>query len=959
MGGEQSALPNQLEFLNCLLEQNHNTDHKYWVQLMKNAIDRKELRTPDSLLLNEIAYKFPANFVNIVLASAHEVCSIENLEENITPEQLNQLELALRLFTSCASIMVTNPGLAPIFEHLDKETFHEMLKISNQQLDQLKGGKSNQTQKDVQTEQKVKQSKKVDTANETDPNASQKVPQKQKKAQAVEQQTTPEQPIKPKKKTEQPATPIATTTQANRKKSAQAQTTPTTEQPKKKAQQQPAAAEQAQQPKKKKVQQQPQEEVEPEQQVKPKKKKQQQTEQPAQVTQTKRKKSVQPTEEQPEPEQPVKPKKKKAQQPQEEDAIEPEQPVKPKTKQQQTEQISQVTQTKRKKSVQPVEEQPVQPKEKKQLQEEVEQPVKPKKKKQQQLQEEVEEVEQIATKKKKVATTTDGVEPHQKPKKKVAIEQTQVRKPNTETQKNAAVNRAKSPQPAKKQSIEIAGTTAANRAASPQPQRAKRDPQQKKFIAAHRAMRAHDGHVISDFSQALIRLLFKEGVTLDKKRAKSEEQSETPHYWIQSGRPQHLSEINTTRADILASILVISSLHIFSPSIGQSHPEITSQFLDQLPIEDFINSTCRITFRYMNERPNNPPDVAQLVSTTLALMIRLFTNQRFQEEIAKINPQILLSAMYVPLKPNNKEHNLPLFCPLDPLAKESLSFLYICALFQKNFVALLAKRHYSNLFLYHLIWAAQLYYEKEGVNYIHSIILSTILLIVADPNAASKLNEEFDRSLELKECKFQPPTNGSYTYGDLLLEVLLNFCQREAFLPSLICVFHMIAPHVNTFSILTATRTMSVFEKIQNANKNYISLFLEVFATIVQQKDNSENGFCPLIVSKGSLFKSIQPEIASMSKSLPVIMTYVKKGITMIKKQNKPQMGIEEIGEVLAGINTEKLFPTPQLFVKHPHIFGGEIEKTWDQWADLIVQFNCQGLVQSIKRLRSKLLQSQ
>ncbi|KAK8887883.1 hypothetical protein M9Y10_038942 [Tritrichomonas musculus] len=855
MGADQSTqTPNQLSFLACLLDKDYNSDHAFWVSLMSHASDRKLLPTPDSIFLNNIAAKYPLNFANLVLASVHEVCSIQKLGPGkvITPEQLNQLELALQLFISCISVAVANPKNSYLLEHLDSDISNRIKEL------RLKQSQSN----------KEKAAKKAKKSTEAEKTEKENVTENNDKPQT--QTTTATKPKKPK----------TTTKTANAKTGSNPP---------------------------------------------------QDNSKPSQKDEQAQKQNDVPSEEKN----------------QAEDAEEPVFNPKPR-------EIVEIT------------------------------PYVSEKKK--------------ANKTKKAENAQTTATENEKPKKKTT---------------NA--KRAASPQPSPSAAKNAA---AANRAKSPQPKRVKRTAEEKAIIAQHRAMRQYDGHAISAFTNAVIELLFKDGVTLDevkqqqpKKGSKQEAPKEKPKenkesqekpkeettkpennnnnennnkqkeeqiqaaqallsenkaLWIQNGEVTHLNEINLTRKELVDALLVISSLHIFYPKFKHSYPETTSSLLENLPLNSIILSTCRIAFRYMNERPPVTSELSLLLRSLLALLVRLFTNPKFRQEISNIHPQIFLRAIYAPefndAKEEPKKISLPLFDPLDPLSKETLSFLYMCALFQPGLVPLLTSKGYSNMFLYNLLWAAQLFFEKEGVNYIHSIILSTVLLIVADPKAAGYLNRPFKPSSKgaaFINCNFKPSTDKGLSFGDLLLEVLLNFCQRDSFLPSLICVFHMISPYVNMFSTTTAFKMMELFEHVNEKFPSFVPLFLEVFATIVQQKDNSKNGFCPIIFSKQSLFKQIKNDSPSVQKSLPIILKYLKKARLLIKKENKPKIDINEVSEILAKIDTEKLFPQPQMFIKHPHIFGGEIEKTWNQWADLIFQLTCEKDVKSIRELRSHLLSNQ
>jgi hypothetical protein len=247
--------------------------------------------------------------------------------------------------------------------------------------------------------------------------------------------------------------------------------------------------------------------------------------------------------------------------------------------------------------------------------------------------------------------------------------------------------------------------------------------------------------------------------------------------------------------------------------------------------------------------------------------------------------------------------------------------------FQPELVNLIGEQNYSNLYVFYLLSAAQSNYEKLGFCYLHSIILSVLLIFVANPVIASKLSHKCTRVLETRY-----KVAGSY--ADLLINVVLNICDSDPFWPSFGCIFQMIAPHVGDVLLSTALRVIGVFEMVLSKQKLLVPLFLEGFAGVVQRDENAANAILVALVRKHLLFKKLDAEDPRMARPLGIIRSFLRVATRAIKATKKAQLCAAEMAEVLADVHLE--VDEVIEFPKHPHVYRGDMEQTWGEWATLL-----------------------
>lgn len=381
---------------------------------------------------------------------------------------------------------------------------------------------------------------------------------------------------------------------------------------------------------------------------------------------------------------------------------------------------------------------------------------------------------------------------------------------------------------------------------------------------------------------------------------------------------------------------VVSLPYFVPPANARADFEVA---LPDFPYIRFVESVCEVSGSYLQQLRSGAasPVVVDLLCNSFTFVTRLFSRSDFRSSFASVNKELLLKAFSV------SPAGIPIFEPYSAIGNESISFLYISVLLHPKFVPLLSDSGYSNQFVYHLIFAAELTFERLEFCYLHSVLLSTVLLIVSNPVAAAALNDDCP---QVFNCTFRPSFR---SFADLLLEVLLNMCGREDFWPSIACILHTIAPYLAAVSLPTAVKVVALFEQVVAADSGVIPLFLEAFASIVQRKQRPENGFLVAIYQKTKLFGGVQTGNARATRALEKIAAFL--ALAKVGRKKGP-VTCEALGKRLAGLDVSQI--VQENFGRRPHLAGGEIEKTWSNWADLLFLKAFQQEVQQLQVVQGK-----
>jgi hypothetical protein len=332
---------------------------------------------------------------------------------------------------------------------------------------------------------------------------------------------------------------------------------------------------------------------------------------------------------------------------------------------------------------------------------------------------------------------------------------------------------------------------------------------------------------------------------------------------------------------------------------------------------------------------------AALLPLTLTVAAQLFPRAEFRASIASLDPSLLLSSFA--LSPSG----VPLFEVRAPIAQHALTFFYVVVSSSSSFVDFAASSGYSNAFVYHLVYAAELGYESVGFSELHKLLVAAILRLVRARNVAARLNENWTGPFN---CRFQPLRN---SYADLLLDVFLNMAEREAFSPALVFVFHAIAPELRTLSRATAANLMAAFERLILSQSQFAPLFVEGLAAIVHKKQSKENMVLAALYEKSRVFRHLQGSEKQFGKPLGVVLAFIKAARDKAKAAERA-IPSDELAAMFADLDLEEICPPVKAFQVRECEAGYELERYWDGWVDMLVRKACQKELRGLELLHRK-----
>jgi hypothetical protein len=417
----------------------------------------------------------------------------------------------------------------------------------------------------------------------------------------------------------------------------------------------------------------------------------------------------------------------------------------------------------------------------------------------------------------------------------------------------------------------------------------------------------HRGVCFQSFSRAFAVLLFTPGLTLLNDAS----------LWCEE--PSEPDSMVLARFELVHAFLEIIGSDFFA-----WEPLDRPTFVFSLPEFDclrFLKSVCQVSNRYLQSIANNSENLAlrDLLKNCFAFCTFLFVFPEVRRAFSDLPAELLLKA--VSISPESSS----LLNAGSAIATESVSFLFMAVFSNPQFVSLIGTEGYSNSIMAHLLHLAQLTFEKSNYGYLHSLLLSIVVAFASDSTISEKLGEPFTGQFG---TKYAFP-GGSH--ADLLVAVLMNICP-ESLSPSFVAIFWMIAPWVTEFSMQTSTAILGVLEQCAEGEKRLLPLLLESLVWLIHRKSAS---FRVALAYKTPFFKRLEVDDPISVPALATIRDYLAAAARAIRGTRKPRLSNEELGELLGHLPFEA-DPVPKLRKRQPPAFGGELEKTWGEWQDLL-----------------------
>lgn len=260
------------------------------------------------------------------------------------------------------------------------------------------------------------------------------------------------------------------------------------------------------------------------------------------------------------------------------------------------------------------------------------------------------------------------------------------------------------------------------------------------------------------------------------------------------------------------------------------------------------------------------------------------------------------------------EDSRPLFCPASPFLSEAISFFDMAVSTQLDFLTVVSDSGLGNMFVANLLNVAQITFQKIKFSYLHSIIISIILLLVTDPAIAAGLSEAAE--------------GGSH--ADHLLMVLLDLCEsEESFWASFACIFNLLAANVTVFSLQTEMRVLNFFETICERQRLIVPLFMDAFVSVLAMTETPENKFLNALVERANFFDGLEAKSINVLTPLQDFLDFVSD--LQAEEEELADDDLVELLDELEFADTD----IPRL-LRNLHTFAGEMEKTYVQWTDLL-----------------------
>ena len=388
------------------------------------------------------------------------------------------------------------------------------------------------------------------------------------------------------------------------------------------------------------------------------------------------------------------------------------------------------------------------------------------------------------------------------------------------------------------------------------------------------------------------------------------------------------------RYDIIRAVLTIFSMK----KIAQTDDKFPKFIMNAIkfPGSLFVRSLCVMMNDYMQRYASKTLKVyhIEMLRNCLSFFSTLVYKDKYiTQAISSLDPQLASSAFTgTPV-----QFEL-IFEPHQPIAVLALSFLYQIAINNSEFVDCIAKNGSSNLFVYTLVFILQYTLEKTGeISYIHSIIISTLITILTNRNAAKALNTRFAKHME---TIYQPH---AATFADLVVEVSLHLSINESLVPSVVCLYHMISDVVDDLSVFVTFSLLNLFEKLANRlfekekqekDRRIVEIFMEAIAHALRKCINMRI----LVIQKAPIFRKLEADKSlKFNDSLVVIIAFLDFAKNKMAKSGKKVMVTDEAYKMFRDTNLDALYKEYDLnFQKHPHVFTGEMKSSWEQWTDAL-----------------------
>lgn len=408
-----------------------------------------------------------------------------------------------------------------------------------------------------------------------------------------------------------------------------------------------------------------------------------------------------------------------------------------------------------------------------------------------------------------------------------------------------------------------------------------------------------NGTLMKRFLNALYKMFFKENLTV------------LPGSKVWDMTPNEPLCMQLLRYDLIYAMLLLINVKRISLT---DHQKINFIVDTPFPSEQLFNSIFNISRYY--DRITSEKRVLHLIQMSYIFCISAsYWQPELLKDFPKTKPELIITAFAGSEKlPFSRRLS---FNAYSPLVSECVSLFYLNCVWNREFITYIGENKLSNTIFAELISLSQYTFETIGLTIIHTIILSTIDILLLDKTAIEELKQPANFN---PESKFRPHRG---MYADVILEFIMNLSAPET--NSLICrIIKRMLPIVS-FSVTSCSIIFKFFQQVKE--KDQIKMLLEGFAGAVQSSSAETLHTRVFVIQNAKLLKKFKQDYPDPTEII------IKYNSFVLPKFEKQKVTLEGAIQTLSSIKTEEIFEKIVDF-SETHLMVNL--DTWREWGEVL-----------------------
>ena len=259
---------------------------------------------------------------------------------------------------------------------------------------------------------------------------------------------------------------------------------------------------------------------------------------------------------------------------------------------------------------------------------------------------------------------------------------------------------------------------------------------------------------------------------------------------------------------------------------------------------------------------------------------------------------------------------------------ELFALFYMILVMQPNAVETLPN---GRSYIVAILLPLQLFNEKNSLSYFHSLALSSLVLLTADPILCASLNEPYTATFPSKSSVHRG------TYADLLVEIITNtvggdLTQTAPLLPAVACILHNISAHVNSFSFFTSNRIFRflnlLIESRDRQAPKLVQIVIDAIDQIIYEQFERNTTILMFVVRNQKTFKMLKTRGIEVKYVLAFIAAFKSK----VKTLGIAKLGTDEAERIFRELNPKSFMSDYEPPGPRGHVFTGEMAELWPDW---------------------------